>query len=119
MEINAGDTAWVLMASALVLFMTPGLALFYGGLVRRKNIAISRGMWYLCKKRPKFARRLIRFLNKRQLPKGYPIDVHFNPPYDPWDQRLCAVPDGDLFKAIGSGKASVVIACALRRACRS
>jgi cation diffusion facilitator CzcD-associated flavoprotein CzcO len=32
--------------------------------------------------------------------EGYPIDVHFNPPYDPWDQRLCAVPDGDLFKAI-------------------
>ena len=36
--INAGDTAWVLTASALVLLMTPGLAFFYGGLVRRKNI---------------------------------------------------------------------------------
>ncbi|AOJ35429.1 flavin-containing monooxygenase [Burkholderia metallica] len=77
-------------------------------LVRRKNIAISRGIWYLCKRRPKFARRLIRFLNKRQLPNGYPVDVHFNPPYDPWDQRLCAVPDGDLFKAIREGRASVV-----------
>ncbi|HET8869470.1 MAG TPA: NAD(P)/FAD-dependent oxidoreductase, partial [Aquabacterium sp.] len=43
-----------------------------------------------------------------QLPKGYPVDEHFNPPYNPWDQRLCAVPDGDLFKAISSGKASVV-----------
>ncbi|MBU3537159.1 FAD-containing monooxygenase EthA, partial [Alkalihalobacillus clausii] len=42
------------------------------------------------------------------LPAGYPVDQHFNPPYNPWDQRLCAVPDGDLFKAIGSGKASVV-----------
>ncbi len=38
MEINAGDTAWVLMAAALVLFMTPGLALFYGGMVRAKNV---------------------------------------------------------------------------------
>ena len=38
MEVNAGDTAWVLTASALVLFMTPGLALFYGGMVRGKNV---------------------------------------------------------------------------------
>ncbi|MEZ5265363.1 MAG: ammonium transporter [Acidimicrobiia bacterium] len=38
MEVNAGDTAWVLTASALVLFMTPGLALFYGGMVRSKNV---------------------------------------------------------------------------------
>ncbi|MGH2602845.1 MAG: ammonium transporter, partial [Dehalococcoidia bacterium] len=38
MEINAGDTAWVLAAAALVLFMTPGLALFYGGMVRAKNV---------------------------------------------------------------------------------
>ena len=38
MEVNAGDTAWVLAASALVLFMTPGLAFFYGGMVRGKNV---------------------------------------------------------------------------------
>src|SRR5438046_8814518 len=37
-EINSGDTAWVLAASALVLFMTPGLAFFYGGFVRNKNV---------------------------------------------------------------------------------
>src|SRR5215470_12660960 len=36
--LNSGDTAWMLMASALVLLMTPGLALFYGGMVRRKNV---------------------------------------------------------------------------------
>ena len=51
---------------------------------------------------------LIRRVNARQLPEGYPVDEHFNPPYNPWDQRLCVVPDGDLFRAIGSGKASVV-----------
>ena len=38
MEIDTGNTAWVLMAAALVLFMTPGLALFYGGMVRGKNV---------------------------------------------------------------------------------
>ncbi|HET8695321.1 MAG TPA: NAD(P)/FAD-dependent oxidoreductase [Aquabacterium sp.] len=77
-------------------------------LTRRKNIAISRAIWSLCQKYPRAARRVIRFANQRQLPKGYPVDEHFNPPYNPWDQRLCAVPDGDLFKAISSGKASVV-----------
>ena len=38
MAINTGDTAWVLVSSALVLLMTPGLALFYGGMARRKNL---------------------------------------------------------------------------------
>ena len=37
---------------------------------------------------------------KRSLPAGYDVDTHFNPRYDPWDQRLCLVPDGDLFTAI-------------------
>ena len=36
--INSGDTAWILMSAALVMLMTPGLALFYGGMVRRKNV---------------------------------------------------------------------------------
>jgi cation diffusion facilitator CzcD-associated flavoprotein CzcO len=42
------------------------------------------------------------------LPDGYPVDEHFRPPYDPWDQRMCIVPDGDLFKVIREGAASVV-----------
>jgi len=37
-QVDAGDTAWVLISSALVMLMTPGLALFYGGMVRRKNV---------------------------------------------------------------------------------
>ena len=45
---------------------------------------------------------------RRRLPEGYDVDTHFNPTYDPWDQRMCIVPDGDLFKAISSGEASVV-----------
>jgi cation diffusion facilitator CzcD-associated flavoprotein CzcO len=45
---------------------------------------------------------------QKQLPEGYDIDTHFKPSYNPWDQRLCLVPDGDLFKSIHSGRASVV-----------
>ncbi|GGL92620.1 flavin-binding monooxygenase [Streptomyces fumigatiscleroticus] len=77
-------------------------------LTRRKNIAQQRAIWAFCRRCPKAARRIIRWINSRQLPEGYPVDEHFNPPYDPWDQRLCAVPDGDLFKAIKNGSASVV-----------
>jgi cation diffusion facilitator CzcD-associated flavoprotein CzcO len=78
-------------------------------LTRRKNIARQRVVWRFCQRYPRLARRVIRYVNAKQLPKGYPVDEHFNPPYDPWDQRLCAVPDADLFKAIRSVRASVVI----------
>jgi cation diffusion facilitator CzcD-associated flavoprotein CzcO len=44
----------------------------------------------------------------RQLPPGYDVATHFTPSYDPWDQRICVVPDGDLFRAIGNGRAEVV-----------
>ncbi|GHJ97331.1 flavin-binding monooxygenase [Streptomyces sp. NE5-10] len=77
-------------------------------LSRRKNIAQQRLVWSFCRRFPKAARRLIRWINTRQLPVGYPVDEHFNPPYDPWDQRLCAVPDGDLFRVIREGRATVV-----------
>ena len=77
-------------------------------LTRKKNITMSRAIWRFCQRYPNVARNLIRYTNKRLLPEGYPVDEHFNPPYNPWDQRLCAVPDGDLFKMIGKGKASVV-----------
>jgi len=77
-------------------------------LTRRKNIARGIGIWKFCQKYPKAARRLIRWVNTKQLPEGYPVDEHFNPPYDPWDQRLCAVPDGALFRAIRNGTADVV-----------
>lgn len=78
------------------------------GIVRRKNIARQRIFWSLSRKHPDRIRALIRWVNTRQLPDGYPVDEHFNPPYDPWDQRLCAVPDGDLFTSISNGSASVV-----------
>ena len=77
-------------------------------LTRYKNARITLGFWSFCQRFPKLARKLLVGLVRRDLPKGYPVDVHFNPPYNPWDQRLCSVPDGDLFKCLGSGKASVV-----------
>ena len=79
-------------------------------LTRRKNIVMQRLIWTVCQRFPTAARRVIRWLNARQLPAGYPVDEHFNPPYGPWDQRLCVVPDADLFKVISSGKASVMTA---------
>jgi monooxygenase len=75
---------------------------------RRKNMLKQRAVYRLCQRYPRAARRLIRYVNAKQLPDGYPVDEHFNPSYDPWDQRLCAVPNADLFKAIKDGKASVV-----------
>ncbi|MFA5308439.1 MAG: ammonium transporter [Dehalococcoidales bacterium] len=48
MPINSGDTAWLLMSSALVMLMTPGLALFYGGMVRRKNVLSTIMMSFVC-----------------------------------------------------------------------
>lgn len=57
---------------------------------------------------PKAGRALIRRENVKKLGKGFDVDKHFSPPYNPWDQRLCAAPDGDFFDAIASGNASVV-----------
>lgn len=57
---------------------------------------------------PKVVRRVVRWLNARALPEGYAVDTHFNPRYNPWEQRMCMVPDGDMFKAISGGSASVV-----------
>jgi monooxygenase len=75
---------------------------------RRKNIVKLRLGWRFCQQYPGAARRLIRHLNAKQLPAGYPVDEHFRPAYNPWDQRLCVVPDADIFKAIRDGRASVV-----------
>jgi cation diffusion facilitator CzcD-associated flavoprotein CzcO len=76
--------------------------------VRRKNIAVNRGLFKACKRAPKLMRRLLIANVARQLPKHFDVDTHFTPKYDPWDQRMCMVPNGDLFKALSSGKASVV-----------
>ncbi|QZY29043.1 flavin-containing monooxygenase [Nocardioides coralli] len=75
---------------------------------RWKNVAAATLGYRASRKWPRLARRVIRSQVARQLPEGYPVDVHFRPTYDPWDQRLCLVPDGDLFRVIRRGTATVV-----------
>jgi cation diffusion facilitator CzcD-associated flavoprotein CzcO len=91
-------------ANTLKKVLSPELAY---ALTRKKNITRQRWFFAFCQRFPNAARKLIRAANKKFLPEGYPVDVHFNPPYNPWDQRLCAVPNADLFAAIRRGKASV------------
>ncbi|MEZ5212693.1 flavin-containing monooxygenase [Gordonia sp. (in: high G+C Gram-positive bacteria)] len=77
-------------------------------LSREKNILQQRVMYELCQRFPKPMRAVIRGTNKAMLGKDFPLDPHFNPPYNPWDQRLCVVPDGDMFSALKRGDASIV-----------
>jgi monooxygenase len=78
-------------------------------LTRRKNIFRQAAIFKLSQRFPKAVRKLIRKVNEQQLQgSGLDVDVHFKPTYDPWDQRLCAVPDGDLYRALRKGQASVV-----------
>ena len=75
---------------------------------RWKNIALQSALYRLSRRRPDLVRRVVRKANVAQLPPDYAVDTHFNPAYDPWDQRMCLVPDGDLFRAITDGRADVV-----------
>lgn len=76
--------------------------------VNRARMATTAiGFYQFCRKFPKAARKILLKRAKAALPEGYDMK-HFTPSYDPWDQRLCIVPNGDLFKAIRRGKASVV-----------
>ena len=65
-------------------------------------------MWLMARSAPAFTRRLLRSQNASLLPPGYPVDVHFKPRYNPWDQRVCLVADGDLFRGIREGRVEVV-----------
>ena len=76
--------------------------------VRAKNIRAGGWTYRLSRAHPKVLRWALRRATARQLPAGYDVDTHFGPRYDPWDQRLCVAPDGDLFAAIRSGAAEVV-----------
>ncbi|MFY1614999.1 flavin-containing monooxygenase [Micromonospora sp. WMMD736] len=76
--------------------------------VRWKNVLLSTATFQLSRRAPGLVRRLLRRAATRLLPVGYDVDRHFSPRYDPWDQRLCVVPDGDLFAAVSQGRASVV-----------
>jgi cation diffusion facilitator CzcD-associated flavoprotein CzcO len=79
------------------------------GSVLRWALALgTQASFHLSRRRPELMKRLLRKGVEQRLPEGYDVDTHFTPRYNPWDQRLCIVPDGDLFRAISDGTASVV-----------
>ncbi|HCI12258.1 MAG TPA: FAD-containing monooxygenase EthA, partial [Alcanivorax sp.] len=76
-------------------------------MARARNIGLQRLVYRLSKQRPGLVRRALLAAARRQL--GDDIDMkHFRPSYNPWDERLCAVPNGDLFKVLRRGEASIV-----------
>jgi monooxygenase len=77
-------------------------------ITRRRNIILNMLIYWLCRTFPGMMKKLFMKGAAKQLPEGYDVEKHFNPKYKPWDQRLCVVPDGDLFQSIKDGKASVV-----------
>ena len=76
--------------------------------IRIKNILFNVGFYQYCRRRPQAARALLTGLTTRILKDEKLVAEHFTPEYNPWDQRLCAVPDADFFKAMRKGKAEVV-----------
>ncbi len=76
--------------------------------IRAKNVGFMTLTYQLARRRPELMKKLLRSGAVRALPAGFDVDTHLAPTYQPWDQRLCVVPDGDLFAAISSGDASIV-----------
>jgi monooxygenase len=93
------------LASALRRFLPAKLVY---PIVRWKNVLMTMLVFQLSRRRPRVMKAMIRKGLERRLPVDYDIDTHFTPRYNPWDQRMCLVPDGDLFEAISDGRASVV-----------
>ncbi len=76
--------------------------------VRAKNIGWSMLTYQLARRRPETMKRILRSSAVDKLPAGFPVDTHLAPTYQPWDQRLCAIPGGDLYRAISRGDAEMV-----------
>jgi monooxygenase len=77
-------------------------------LVRWKNTLQGMAIFHLSRRRPELVKSMLRKAAIAALPEGYAVDTHFAPTYNPWDQRMCLIPDGDMFAAIRDGRASVV-----------
>ena len=76
--------------------------------VRWTNARMNTVIYGFCQRYPARARAILRRGALRRLPAGFDAGTHLNPAYDPWDQRMCMVPDGDFFAAIKSGQAEIV-----------
>lgn len=83
----------------------PEMAVYRMG--RTRNVALQMGVFNLAKKQPNVVRKALLAQVKAQVGKDFDMK-HFTPTYNPWDERLCAVPSGDLFKVLRKGRASVV-----------
>jgi monooxygenase len=79
-------------------------------ITRAKNIFMQQQLYHRTRSNPEGVRKMLLDGVRRELGTDYDIDTHFTPRYNPWDQRLCLVPDGDFFESIRSGRASVVTA---------
>jgi len=77
-------------------------------LARAKNVVMGAAGFALSRRYPRLVRSVLEKRVRAQLPPGLDAQTHFSPRYDPWDQRICLVPDGDLFAALREGSASVV-----------
>ncbi len=77
-------------------------------ITRWKNVGIQQWLYRMTRKRPDRVRRFLLRQVRKALPEGYDVETHFTPRYDPWDERLCLVPNHDFFEAISAGTASVV-----------
>jgi monooxygenase len=93
------------LANALRRVLPAGLAY---DLTRWKNVLMGLAFFQASRRAPAPIRKLLLAGVRKELPSEHDVQAHFTPRYDPWDQRLCLVPDGDLFAAIRSGRASVV-----------
>jgi len=78
------------------------------GLTRWRNVLFGMLFYNLARKKPEKTKARIIEMVRQQLGPDYDVETHFTPRYNPWDQRLCLVPDADLFEAIKAGQASVV-----------
>ena len=76
--------------------------------IRARSIVVQMAFYRLARWRPAATRTRIAAMAQTRLGPDYDVATHFTPHYDPWDQRMCLVPDGDLFDAINAGKAAVV-----------
>jgi cation diffusion facilitator CzcD-associated flavoprotein CzcO len=77
-------------------------------IIRWKNVLRVLASFQISRRWPGAMRSLIRRMQEPYLPAGFDIDTHLTPTYNPWDQRLCVVPDGDLFRALRKARASIV-----------
>lgn len=75
---------------------------------RWKNVLLGMFFFQLARRKPEKVKQRMIAMAAAQLEPGYDVDTHFTPRYNPWDQRVCLVPDGDLFREIRDGRASVV-----------